>query len=295
MKKYINKIGLLALSGLLFTACNDDDNTGDSLTTSSPTNITLSALTTTIDESAIDADDSNTYMVTFTATIPQAVAQDAVIDVWQSGGTADSDDYHFTGDDYIIIPAGSTSGSISVEVYQTGDMEGDETIVFGAEERRGYHSLTPFTHTVTITNDYINDVLDLTLSWDAEIVEGDVTLTSLCDIDYDLLIADGAGNVLGYIAGTSACPEHGSVSGLADGTYYLLADLYDNPLVGYGFTNTIPLTLEYSQDYFPTSGTILNSSQNLSMPGDPSGNLGYLTGMALLEVSGGYNYTVTAL
>ncbi len=293
MKKYIKQIGLLALSGILLTACNEDDNTGDAMTTSSPTNITLSALTSTIDESAIDADDSSTYMVTFSASIPAAVTQDAVVDVWQSGGTADTNDYHFAGDDYIIIPAGSTSGSISVEVYQTGDIEGDETLVFEAASRDGYHSLTPFSHTVTITNDYINDVLDLTLSWDAEVVNGDVTITSLCDIDYDLLLADDGGNLLGYIAGTSACPEHGSLSGLADGTYYLLADLYDNPLVDYGFTDAIPITLEYSQDYFPTSGVISNASQTLDMPG--ATDFSFITGVAILEVSGGYNYTLTGL
>ena len=108
------------------------------------------------------------------------------------------------------------------------------------------------------------------------------------DFDFDLILYDDEFVYMGYVAGTSSCPETAGLSGLPDGTYYLVSDLWDNPLSGLGFTDTIPLSLSWSQDYFPaTAGTITSDAYTLS---DTSG-LGGL--IVVLEVANGYEFTLS--
>lgn len=291
MKKYIYKLALSFAALSLVMSCEDDDSSTVDPLPSTNVAITVSSMenNVTVMESAI-AGGMASY--TITATIDQPQVLHYIINLEQTGGTATA------GVDFdthqMIISPGDTSTSTTIDVYSTGDIETDETFTVSASVGEPAYSrlASPFNFNGTISDDYVNDVLDLTLAWDAEFVDGDVTIASTCDIDYDLLLADGVGNVLGYIAGSSDCPEVGTLSGLADGTYFLLADLYDNPLSGLGFSDTIPLTLEYSQEYFETSGKISNGNHTLNMAGATDQSV--LAGLALVEVSG-YNYTVTGL
>ena len=90
MNKIFKNIGLLALTGMLFTACNEDDNTGHSMVDYSPATVTLSSLSPTmIDESAIDTDDASTFQIAVQATLSEPQPIDAIIDLMQTGGNAD--------------------------------------------------------------------------------------------------------------------------------------------------------------------------------------------------------------
>ncbi|WP_303425485.1 hypothetical protein [Oceanihabitans sp. 2_MG-2023] len=289
MNKILKNITLLLCTGVIFTACDSDDNTGDSILEFSTTQVTLSSTmnNTVIDESLIDPD--ALPVVTLTATIAEPVNISVRVPIKiASSSTADADDFTM---DELIIPALQTSATVDIEINKTGDAEGNETLVLTGENGPNV-SVSSYELNVDIENDFINDVLDLTLSWDGEFESGDLALSSICDVDYDLLLADGVGNLLGYIAGTADCPESGSVSGLADGSYFLLADLYENPLSGLGFTDTIPLTLDYSQEFFG-SGTLTNSEHTLNLAG--ATDFSFLTAMAIMEVSNGYNYTLSSL
>lgn len=258
MKNILKNIGLLVFTGVLFTACDEDDFTGASQIEYSPATVTLSSLSPTVfDESAIDEDDASTYEITIDATLAAAQPTEAIIDLMQVGGSADGSDFHAGT---ISIAAGDTSGSATVEILRTGDVEGDETLSIGGKARANFN-VAAFEHTVTIQNDYINDVLDLELNWDGEFsVEDDFSSATydFCGIDFDVLIYDAGFADTGiYDAATGACPEHvGFGPGMADGDYYIVVDLWSNPYSGLGAGVTVPVALNYSQEFFETSGSI---------------------------------------
>ena len=290
MKNILKTMGLVALSGIFFTACNEDDNTGESVIDYTPATITLASTSPTmIDESGIDGTDASTYQIEVVATLAEPQPVNAVIDLVQVGGSADSADFE---GHTITIPAGSTTGSATVDILQTGDIEGDETLVIGGSSRANFN-IASFEHTVTITNDYINTFIDLELDWEGEVTieEEDVSSTTveLCAIDFDVVLFDASTFAnLGYLMATASCPESDSYS-FGDGEYLLIAELYDNPHAGFGDTSDVPLTLNFNHEYFDNSGSIVVTG---------AFNLSATTGqapIAYLTVSnGGQTYEVTA-
>jgi len=283
MKNILKNISLFIIAITVLNSCTDEDNgTGESLLEFSSVGITVVASDNNviIMENALSDD----AVYTVTASIAASAAVDLVIDLVQTGGSADSHDFELSS---ITIPAGSTSGSGTITIFPSGDVEGDESLSVGAVARAN-GVVAPFTFNANITDDYINDELELTLAWDGSASDGDLTLESFCDIDFDLILYDGGFGYMGYVLGTSACPENDVLYGLPDGTYYLVTDLWSNPYSGLGLTDTIPMSLSWSQEFFPeTSGTITSDGYNLSM----SSGLGNM--IVVLEVSGGYNYTLS--
>lgn len=288
-----NKINILLSSilafGLLISCNEDDDATGASALDYSPATVTLSSSSpTSFSESDIDEDNASTYEIVITASVSEPQVVNAVINIVQSGGTATSDDYEAGT---ITIKAGDLTGSTTINILKTGDIEGMETLELTGTSPSNFN-VSPFTFSATIEDDYVNDLLDLTLSWDGSAEDGDLKLESFCDVDFDLILYDSAFSSLGYVLGSSACPEHDTLSGLADGTYYLVADLWSNPYSGLGLTDTLPLTLTWSQEHFETSGSISSENYNLSSVGSDAGDgLGGL--IVVLEVSNGYEYTLS--
>ncbi|WP_417867017.1 hypothetical protein [Xanthomarina gelatinilytica] len=292
MKKILKQITLLSLTGLLFVGCSEDDYTGLSQIDYSKRTVTLtsSSNNVTFDETLIDPDDASTYSVTVTANISEAAPVNIVIPLVQTGGTGDSGDFSAGT---ITIPAGFTSASTTVEILQDCEsgVEGNETLEIGAANNIANANVNPFTLNITIENDWVNDVIEFEFDWSGELtytagVPAEVTI-DFCDADIDFALADNGGNVLGYIAATASCPEAGGFSGLPDGTYFILAEVYDNPFSGLGLTDTMPITTTYSQCGFDTAGSFVNSVLNTAtISGD-------VIPLATVEISGGYNYTVT--
>ena len=288
MKNIFKSIGVLALTGIIFTSCNEDDNTGQSTMDYSPVTVTLSSLSsTTIDETAIDSDDASTYTVTIDASIPEAQFIEYKIDLVQTGGTADSNDLSLGT---ITIPAGSNSGSATVEIMKTGDIEGDETFsVTGVS--RANAIVAPYEFTGTITNDYINDVLEMELNWDGT-VEFETDNSSgqydFCGMDFDVLVYDPVTFTdLGmYDGATAACPENINFdSSTPDGDYLMVVDLYDNPYSTLGLSADVPVTLHYSQEYFGDTDGSFTTVYNTD---DAAG-----TRATVIITKSGYNYTIT--
>lgn len=287
MKNIINKIGVFALSCLAFTSCDSDDNTGDSILNYSPATVTLSSSSpTTFAESGINTDVASTYQIEITATLAEAQPVDAVIDLVQSGGSADAGDFEAHT---ITIPAGSLTSSATVDILQTGEIEGTETLEITGKSRANF-DIAPYTFSATISDDYVTDFLDIELNWDGEVTidEDNVTATyNLCAMDFDILIYDASFADTGiYDAATGACPEHVSFgSGMPDGDYIIVVDLYGNDLSGLELGETVAVNLNYSQDNFDNSGTITNTSDYTT---DSAGGT-----IAIATVTkSGYNYTV---
>ncbi|MBR9757752.1 MAG: hypothetical protein GYB39_06695 [Algicola sp.] len=294
MKRNLNKILAFASISLLLASCSDDDQTGDSLINNSPVNATLM-----VDNNNIMVSENGSNLeYTITAQLDAPSNAQVVIDLAQTGGTANGDDIHIESP--IIIPAGSTSGTALVEIIPTGNVEEDETFTITATDR-GNLNLADFAFNGTITDDYVNNIISFEVDWSGEVAytlpNNTQLIMDLCDIDFDFLIFDSAFNIVPlYDAATGACPEAIGINSavLADGTYYLAVDMYENVLSQYGANDTITINVAYSQHYENTSddafgaGGFIDESFTLA---DGSGTVP----VATLEVVDGHMYTVTPL
>lgn len=290
------KISLAVLALVAFSSCSEDDLTNKSQISSySPATITMSSNVPSVvnfSESAIDEDDTSTNTVTITATLAETQPVTAIIDLVKDSGNTDTSDFTLGT---ITIPAGSLSGSANITILKTGNVEGDENFVVKAVSR-GNFNLTDFQQTINIVDDYINDVLNLEFSWSGNITktQNDAEITmDLCKLDFDFLLFDAGFNNLGYLAGTGDCPETAAISGLPDGTYYIVSDLYNNPYSDLGFTDTVTITTSVNQEFFPETSTTLDlTAYTLDNKGSDQGNSSSLQGVAILTVKG-YSYTIS--
>ncbi len=291
MKKIFKIKGLIVALLLVASCGSDDDSNSVSTVPYSKVDITVSSdeNNVIVMENAIAG--SQSYTITATIDEPQELHY--VINLMQTDGNA-TENVDFDFDHQIIISPGDTSGIAHVNVYPTGDIEEDEYFTISASLENNYANLAnSFNFSGTITDDYVDPSLELTMSWDGSATSGDVSIESFCGIDFDLLLYDANFGQLGYVLGTADCPEHDYLPALADGTYYLVADLYENPFKDLGFTDTIPLVLDYNQEYFDNSGSLPNSSYNLSSVGSAEGGTTTLAGIAqVIIANNGMDITV---
>jgi hypothetical protein len=288
MNKIIKKITLLSFALMLFQACQDNETSNINIVPLDPINIAVTVNENDVIIKEIEIDESQDY--TITATIEKAQKVDLALILTQTAGSATyGDDFSF--DEAIIISAGETSASALVHIYKTGDIETtDETLSVGLKTADKNAKIGDFNFNATITDDYINGVLELSTNWSGEktidIIRGSTATLDFCDIDIDVLLFTDTGVFVQYLGATLDCPEKGSISGLADGDYYIVLQVYSNPLADFGSTDALPVTITYNQEHF-ISGSFVNNSLNLSSLSD-------VIAVAKLKVSG-YNYTVEPL
>ena len=285
MKNIIKYMCLSLSFGMLLTSCEDNDYTGASALeyNSSAITVTSSEASYTINEADIDEDDPTTYTVTLSASIPEATVVDAFVTFSQTDGTADGNDYSVGK---IKIPAGSTTGSTTVEVNYTGEIEGSESFTLMASTNGNFTMASDFSVTINI-EDKVNDVLEFSTTWagskTVNLIGAAGAELDFCTIDIDVLLLDSTGSLAAYLGATGSCTEEGSISDVPDGTYYVALDVYENDLAAYGLTDPVPVTINYNQEHF-MSGTIINTEINMSSP----------TGLtvAAIVTKSGYDYTV---
>lgn len=291
MKKIINKISIIATVAILFSSCEDsEDFTGASNLSFNDVNVTLSTsqASYTFNESMIDSDDETTNTILITGSLDSPQPIDVKVSFSKTSGEATSEDYSL---ETLLIPAGKTSASAKVTINKTGDIEGTETLTITAKGD-GNINLSSFSLPVTIDNDYINDVLELSTTWAGSYEDADSLITvDFCSIDFDVLLFTAAGSFVGYVGATSSCTETSSLSGLDDGEYFLVLNLYNNILSGLNFTEDIPVTITYSQEHFIPETSFTVMPYNLSSVGSDS----EFSAVATITVEDGYNYTITPL
>lgn len=292
MKKIFKTIGLLALTGLVFTSCSDeDDNTGLSSIDFSPVAVqfTTSQSSYTFSEVDIDSDDPTTNTINITASIAESQPIDASFDLIVKSGNNDHD-FEFSKET-LVIKAGSTSATSSIILTKNGSVEGNENFIISATSNGNFTA--DFNLPLTINDDYINDVLDFSATWEGNftypINGGEVTL-NFCDIDFDVALYDEtATSFMGYIAATADCVEEDVLSGLPDGKYTIVIELYDNPLTVYTANADVPITMTFAQEHFIESTSFTFNGYTT----DTIANTNNV--VATLEVKDGYNYTVTPM
>lgn len=290
MKNYLNKLFLSVATLTLVMSCNSDDDNGVSAEGYTPVAITASSVenNVTVMENAIVGGMAS---YTITATIPSPQVVHTIMNLSQTGGTA-VQGLDFDFDHNIIISPGDTSGTATVNVYASGDIEtSDDTFTLTASTGDDKSFLTsPFSFSGTITDDYINDVLDIELSWDGEFEDPDfVTIHSFCNMDFDVLIYEGTADTQIYDAATGACPEMVSLSNanIVDGVdYTIIVSLYNNPFISLAIAESVPLKLAYNIDLIDFSG-VLDINEYTTDSGNDT-NIGVAT-----IVKNGNEYTVT--
>jgi len=283
---------IIIISITSFISCIKDENLAIPPTfhISEEINITVDGLTV-FDEKNINPEDPNTYQTIITATLSEVKSVDAIIDFSQTSGTSNNDDY--TIDSTIIIKAGQLSNSSVLEVFKTQDVEGTETFTIEASSRANF--TVDFELPITIENDFINDILNITTSWDNSYTiteNGTTTTLEACnEVDLDIYLYDLDYEYITTIAESFDCPETGSISNLEDGTYMIGVYLYNNFLDAYALNETLPLTITYSQDGFIEETSFINNKFNTN---DSSDDYKEVI-VAEIEVKDGYLYTITPL
>jgi hypothetical protein len=286
---YIKKsLMLLAFGGLIFSCTPDTEiNLAKSVTAPTGDAVALATAATSyvVNENTLGAE---TYKIPVTATLPKVQSIDAVIYLVKQSGTATNTDFTLPT---LTIPAGSLSASGNIEILKSGDIEADETLIITAKARDNFKvNFSPVT--VQIKDDYVNDHLVFEMGWKGSytysVAGGSTSVTvDYCKIDLDLMLYTAAGAYVKYIAGTAACIEKGSVSGLADGKYLIVVDVYENPFAAFNTNQPLPLTVNVSQEHFSANdisyvygGLNTNISSGKKV-------------IAEIEVKDGYKYTVT--
>ncbi|MGB1204565.1 MAG: hypothetical protein ACPG5B_02895 [Chitinophagales bacterium] len=285
--RYTNQISVLLLFVILtFVSCDKDEHTDFSTLDASTVTATLDAnLPSTILEQ------DSTFVITISLDKPQVVDMKFYMSLLEGTATEGED---FDYDHEIVIPAYATSGSSEIKIYNDLTIEESETftVVFGDTSTPNVNFVQA-EHTITLEN-YVNPNLEMYFEWDA-VLATDSGEVHFCDyVDLDVYVFDTDGNDLGiYDAATGACPEAMLFSGMADGDYILMTNLWssgvipDDPAVVVEF----PITGTFIQGgLFEMHMTQSSENSFSSADGDSSDDFRPL---ANLSISNG-TYTITA-
>lgn len=278
MKKSIIKIiGLLAFS-VMVSSCDTDQDVASVVDIAKP------AMTITF-PTAVTANEGD--LVPFTLDLSAPVGQDfdVYIVMQQNGSTANELDtdvsaatVNTTFQKRVTVPAFSTSFSGVIKIATDDLVEGDETLIISlGDTRTSAVSFVPVISTITIKN-VVSDVLNLVFNYDATFTSSGTEYT-LCDIGYDMdfYVLDAAMNDTGnYGAATGDCPEDLDLdlTDLADGTYYIFYDIYDDAgLSAAPHTPfVIPITVDYIRSGGIEAGTFAQESEFAPNSTDGSGS-----------------------
>ncbi len=228
----------------------------------------------------------------------------------QTGGTANADDYSV--EPAVIAPYSKTA-QIVITTNVDFDYTATETIigevgVYSIAEKYLLNPKTvnPTKMTITINNT-VSPELNVEFSWNADVVIDGDTYDAADYIDFDFIVCPEAGFDISdpwateigiYDAATGSSPEHMTLSGLANGSYLLVADLYYNDFVGYSDGSVkIPIVASFTRQGTNIIDTKvgINPAQMMAdnTPGfdnDPSG--AYNVVVAKVTVAGN-KYTIT--
>ncbi len=246
----------LTLGLLSMASCENDDATGFSnlIVNDITGNIAPSSSNLTFD-TTLNVNEGNEDTFEYTVTLSDVQAVDIHVKVSQVEGDA------VLGEDVeaeeIVIPAYSLSGTGTIKVLTDCAIESNETITIKIGGETVANASIPAKLVKLNIQNSNSSVLDLYFNFNQNIVYGNpATETSLCDLGYDVdfYVLDSNFDDTGiYDAATGNCQEHLPLetADLADGTYYIYYDIYDNVGIDSFFSGSenfaIPITVDYSK------------------------------------------------
>ena len=246
MKK-INKYIYIMVAALafLFTACDEDDNTGASGLV--PTNPTISVDVPSGGVNLLEA--KTTYL--FDVSISDVQIADISIYISAIAGTATlGDDFTIdNGNSRVYIPAGKTTGTVSITVLEDELLEETETFTIQiGDERTANAVLTPVTVDFTLTNLTVDD-LAIGLSWETDVVDAiGLELDADEAVDLRLLLIDVAADTIYAIENGESFEELLIGEDVPDGEYLLKVDIASTINAGdFNSAINIDLMLQFDQ------------------------------------------------
>jgi hypothetical protein len=285
MKNKFIKTGLLMSALALMVSCNDNEATGDSVLV--PSSPTLSvALGFTANQNLVEVDKDYTFTVSLSE--PQIV--DVNVKLEQVAGTA-TDGEDFDIPHIVKIKAGTTSATATISLHADELIEETETatIRIGTGLESNVQAVNSADVNFTIGNLTADDLV-ASLSWATQVpvtdhFGTDIPATTLLNLRLLLTSDPSKDNILDGANGDGF--ETFELDGTTpDGTYYLVADFYNNDNIPVDLSPTaIDLTLQFDQ-----TGTI--NGQVMEFPGalstDFSCAAGYYTLVKVIKTGGSY-------
>lgn len=248
--KFITAVSLI-IGGILFTACEPEENVVSTISSFEDYTVNTSSVTTF---GNVDEEDA-TYTVKFLLEENKNI-NDVSLQVSVSPSSTATEGVDFELSTHSIPVLALWSDSISVDVTILNDLlaEEDETIYLILEGGLGQPRPIEVQVGTILANEvkYAPDI-DFTLRWE---FDNEVLASSTCEIveDLDLVINTAfayAGDLLGNDAATLSCPESGtlSVEDLpADGSpYYIIVIFWAGVDMG-DLGNDMTLFLDYHRE-----------------------------------------------
>jgi hypothetical protein len=251
---------LAAILGIGFVACKEDDTEISTITS-------FDKFTTTLPAPIVVAEADATHTINLTFDAKQIMDIHLSISTSPASTATEGVDFDLSTHEIAVTSLGG-SASFDIIVHSDFEPEGDETVVLTIEGSDAFGLPTPVESLILTIRDSIYPV-GVQLGWEGTFEYAGGTFT-LCDnADVDMLLFDSNGDLVAeFGAATGACPENLIVGHLPDGTYSLMANLYNNGLFGAPDIDTIPIpltvvlfrggvvsdaasTFRYSTDNFP--------------------------------------------
>jgi hypothetical protein len=239
MMKINRYIGfVVALLAVSFWACKEDDTTVSTITSFEKFSTEVPA--------AIEVPEADaTYTIDLSYSDAQIMDIHVEVSAAESSTAAEHEDFDLHAHDFSVAALERTA-SIDIDVHADFEPEGNETVVLHLMGLDPHGLPTPVEQLVLTIRDSIYPVAVL-LDWSGTFQYAGSTFTFCGNVDIDLFLADDQGNFVGGFGGaTAACPELMFTGTLADGTYDIVANLYDNGLFGAPDIDTIPIPMRVS-------------------------------------------------
>jgi hypothetical protein len=236
MKKIINITAAIALVLTVFSACKPDESPYQD--NSAKPKVTF--IVSTANTNVIEGD----QVYTITANMEYALNEDVSIYMFRTAGTASNADYKAS---VIKIQRGNTSATGTIKILQDDIAEGQETLTITIGDNRTWQANVIPSQMSFVIDNYVSDDLNITLDWSGDLALSTGTMDS-CDIDLDLYIYDSGFNDVGH--SWNDCPEAVTIAGsFPDGTYYIVSDLWNSPVVPVAADAAfdLPISVSYSK------------------------------------------------
>lgn len=238
MRKYLKWGIALMVANLALVSCEDDNDTLINAREDKPV-LTLESATA----SGVEGED-----VTFTMTTDRPLAQDAEfkVEVVNGESVANFRDFMYDGDETTIdgggyqqgqigyvmtFPAYATSHTFTITLDRDLLIEGTENLeLLIRSGGNGLVSIAEGSERLSVAvSDYVSNDIGISLTWAGDFYDAYGTLQEgpYRDFDFDLYVFDSNLNEITNGAGYAGeYSEFVELEDLADGTYYIFADLY---------------------------------------------------------------------
>jgi len=247
MKKIIKITAVIALVAGFFSSCKPKET--PYMDNSAKPKVTF--VTSAANTNVVEGDQQ--YVIT--ANLEYALNENVTIYMFRTAGTADNSDYSAGT---ITIARGTTTATGKIKILQDNKPEDQETLtVTIGDNRTANAEVHPNSMSFVIDN-YVSNDLDITLDWSGDLNVAGSTMDA-CDIDLDLYLLDAGGADVAH--SWNDCPEAVTLTGsMPDGTYYIVSDFWNSPILPLAAANAFDLPIRVSYD---KAGVFLDQSKDL--------------------------------